>query len=422
MPPNEPSDPPRPGSLVAGRYRVEAPIGSGGMADVWDAFDERLHRRVALKVLRWDGTSEEAEVARRRFRAEGRLAARATDRTIVTVFDAGEDDGWAYLVMERLSGETLADRLAGHAVGDGEVRSLMADVLSALEVAHRAGIVHRDVKPSNVLVAEGGRWKVGDVGIAKAVDDDQTGDRTIAGQVVGTPRFMAPERLAGRPATVASDLYSAGMLLREVLAQRSPADPAWEAVAARATDPDPSRRFASAAAMADALAATGGGTAAIAETLVGGLVAPSPSATTRVVDPSSPDEVPTRDLAAPPTRTVPVASTGDRRRHRRSRAVAAGIAAVIVAGGLAAAAVHDDGGGDRRGPVATSSTGDPTRSTSAVPVTSTTALPTTTESTSTTTSTTSTTTTTAPGRGKPPGPKDPEGKPKKEKGPGRGKG
>ena len=254
------------------------------------------------------------------------------------------------------------------------------------------------------------------------VDGDQTGDRTIAGQVVGTPRFMAPERLAGRPATVASDLYSAGMLLLEVLAQRSPVAPAWEAVAARATDPDPSRRFASAAAMADALAATGGGTAASAATQVGGVAVPSPSATTRVVDPSSPDAVPTRDLAVPPTRVRSIPSAGGRR-GRRSGAVAVGAVALLVAGGLAAAAVHDDGGGDRRGPVATSSTGDPTQATSAVPVTSTTALPTTTSSTSTTTSTTSTTTTTtAPGRGKPPGPKDPGGKPKKEKGPGRGKG
>jgi serine/threonine-protein kinase len=411
MPSHAPSDAPRPGSLIAGRYRLDAQIGSGGMADVWDALDERLHRRVALKLLRVDGTSaDEAAVARRRFHDEGQLAARTTHRTIVTVFDAGEEDGRAYLVMERLSGETLADRLAVRGLDEGEVRTLMADVLSALEVAHRAGIVHRDVKPSNVLAAPGGRWKVADFGIAKEVDGARTGDRTIAGQVVGTPRFMAPERLAGHPATVASDVYSAGMVLREVLAQGSDVDPVWGLVAARATDPDPAERFTSAAAMA-------------AATVITGPLEPSAGDATRVAGPVAPSAVPTRDLAAPPTRPMAVATAGGRRLPRRTRAVAAGIAALAVAGGLAAAAVHDgDGGADRRPPAATSSTDASVPSTSSVPPAATAPPTSSTRSTSTTTSTSSTTTTTTPGRGKPPGPKDPGGKPKEEKGPGRGKG
>ncbi|WP_421120695.1 serine/threonine-protein kinase [Aquihabitans daechungensis] len=245
------------GDLVAGRYRLGRLLGSGGMAHVWEATDERLHRDVAVKVLRdAAGSGELAATARHRFREEGRLAARQPHPGLVAVFDAGEADGRAYLVMERLSGETLGDRLAGGPLASDEVRSMMSEVLAALEAAHQAGIVHRDVKPGNVLRGADGGWKVADFGIAKSVEQALASDLTLTGQVIGTPRYMAPERLAGQPATVAGDIYSAGVLLQDALAGCPDPDPDLEAVADRATALDPRDRFPSARSMAAALASS----------------------------------------------------------------------------------------------------------------------------------------------------------------------
>jgi serine/threonine-protein kinase len=248
---------------------------------------------------------------------------------------------------------------------------------------------------------------VADFGIAKSVDE-VTSDRTLAGQVVGTPRFMAPERLAGLPATVASDTYSAGVLLREVLAGRSDADPDLLAVAERATAPDPSQRFASAAAMAAAL--DGGSATVVLPTEPAGQLRDTEAIGTV---PLAAAGMPTRVDDAPPTRVLAVSGRG-----HPGRVVAAAIVALVLAGCVAAAAMRGSGGAEptTREVVATSTPGNTPQTT--VPPTS---MPSTSTTASTSTSSTSTsTTTTEPVP--PPGPKDgPGGKPKKEKGPGKGK-
>lgn len=266
---HETSNPPS-GRRIAGRYEVAEVIGRGGMGEVRAGRDHRLERDVAIKILRTDVTQPDT---RRRFEDEAKLAARLVHPHVIAVFDSGEDDGVPYLVMERLSGRTLADDIATGPLDGEAVCDLGLQILDALGAAHAAGFIHRDVKPGNVLAAGPGWWKLGDFGIAKshAVSDPSL---TVVGMVVGSPAYMAPERLAGGPATVSSDLYATGVMLREALTGRRPgtADkgvaaqagpkpapmdlrgvPGLAAVLSRATAPDPSERFASATDMAEAL-------------------------------------------------------------------------------------------------------------------------------------------------------------------------
>ena len=264
--------------LLASRYRLGEPLGAGGMATVYDGFDERLQRPVAVKVLRPEMAAR-LDV-RARFESEARSAAQLTHPNVVAVFDSGEDDGTPFLVMERLPGETLADRLqAGH-VDDDWVLRVAGDVLGALGAAHAAGIVHRDVKPGNILIAGDGCAKVGDFGIAKSLEVASAADLTSTNQLVGTPAYVAPERVIGEPATLHSDLYAVGVVLYEAFAGRKPftgktpvatayairhetppplasvrpeLPPHVVAAVERAMDRDPTRRFASAAEFASAL-------------------------------------------------------------------------------------------------------------------------------------------------------------------------
>jgi hypothetical protein len=265
-------------TLLAGRYRLGALLGSGGMADVYDAVDERLDRPVAVKVLR-PAMAAQPDV-RRRFEAEARAAARLSHPNVVAVFDTGVDGTTPWLVMERLPGETLADRIRGGALDAEWVRRLAGDVLGALAAAHAAGIVHRDIKPGNILIGADGCAKVADFGIAKSLEvaDDDT--HTVSGQLIGTPAYVAPERIDGEPATVRSDLYALGVVLYEALGGRRPfggttpmsiayavrhgdVEPLSSlrpdlpapllAAVERAMARDPARRFASAADMARTL-------------------------------------------------------------------------------------------------------------------------------------------------------------------------
>jgi serine/threonine protein kinase len=267
---------PGPPSWIAERYELGEVVGRGGMGEVRAATDIRLHRKVAVKLLRAD--LAEIEEVRSRFEGEARAAAALVHPNVVAVFDAGEEDGAPYIVMELLPGRTLADELAGGPLSTPEVYDLAVSVLSALEAAHRAGIVHRDVKPGNVLRAADGAWKVADFGIAKVAE--AAGDLTTTGMTIGTPAYLAPERIRGEPATPATDLYATGVVLYEALAGRkafvadnsmalaeliragrAPAlrqlvpdvDPRLEHVIERAMATDPRRRFAGAADMRRAL-------------------------------------------------------------------------------------------------------------------------------------------------------------------------
>jgi eukaryotic-like serine/threonine-protein kinase len=204
-------------TTLVGRYELGSLLGHGGMGTVRDATDRRLGRRVAVKILRAD--LAEQPRARRRFETEAHAAARLAHPNVVLVFDSGEDEGVPFLVMERLPGRTLADELAGGPLTVDRVRQVAAEILAALAAAHDAGIIHRDIKPGNVLLTEDGHVKVSDFGIAKTVDDV---DQTQTAELVATPGYLAPERLAGEPASPQSDLYSVGVLLYEALSGRRP--------------------------------------------------------------------------------------------------------------------------------------------------------------------------------------------------------
>jgi serine/threonine protein kinase len=198
-------------ATVAARYLIGQLIGRGGMGEVFEATDLRLDRPVALKRLRADLADDTA--MRRRVQTEARLAARLTHPNVVTVFDSGLEGGHPFIVMERLEGRTLRDALASGPMAEPQLRTMALQVLDALEAAHSIGLIHRDVKPGNILAAADGVWKVADFGIATSTADEQT--LTRSGELLGSASYLAPERLAGRPATPASDLYSLGVVLYE---------------------------------------------------------------------------------------------------------------------------------------------------------------------------------------------------------------
>ncbi|MFL5871673.1 MAG: serine/threonine-protein kinase [Solirubrobacterales bacterium] len=197
------------GSELAGRYRLEQVIGAGGMATVWRAEDRELERSVAIKALSETLLADPAYVAR--FEREAKIAAGLVHPHLVKVFDYGAGEGRPYLVMEYVEGSTLAALIAS---GDPSIDAdrLAAELLDALRQIHAAGVVHRDVKPANILVDRAGTAKLTDFGIARPADATQL---TQTGQVIGTLAYMAPEVKEGREADERSDLYSLGVVLRE---------------------------------------------------------------------------------------------------------------------------------------------------------------------------------------------------------------
>ena len=205
--------------VIAGRYRLGALLGAGGMARVVAAHDLRLDRPVAIKLAPASGIDR---VGRERFVREARSSAGFSHPNAVAVFDAGEADGYLYLVMELVDGPSVAARLAEHGPLDvDEALTITSAVLAALGAAHAAGIVHRDVKPGNILLGPGGAVKLADFGIAKRLGD-LAADLTGTGQFVGTPKYLAPEQVVGEPVTAATDLYAVGVVLYEMLAGRPP--------------------------------------------------------------------------------------------------------------------------------------------------------------------------------------------------------
>ncbi|WEK14142.1 MAG: Stk1 family PASTA domain-containing Ser/Thr kinase [Candidatus Microbacterium phytovorans] len=205
------------GRLVDARYRVRARIARGGMATVYVATDLRLERRVALKVMH--GHLSDDTVFQSRFIQEARAAARLADPHVVNVFDQGQDGEMAYLVMEYLPGITLRELLREQRrLSIPQTITIMDAVLSGLAAAHRAGIVHRDVKPENVLLAEDGRIKIGDFGLARA-----TSANTATGQMLlGTIAYLAPELVTRGTADARSDIYALGIMLYEMLTGEQP--------------------------------------------------------------------------------------------------------------------------------------------------------------------------------------------------------
>ncbi|RYP85090.1 serine/threonine protein kinase [Nocardioides guangzhouensis] len=210
----------QPGFILSDRYRLERRVASGGMADVWAAEDDVLRRMVALKVMRPDPDHEELFALR--FRDEALHSAGLIHTNIATLFDYGEDDGLAFLVMELVDGRPLSQLIRERGRLPAEkVRSVLGQCALALGVAHAARLVHRDVKPANILVRDDGLVKLTDFGIARAAD---ASGHTRAGDLLGTPSYISPEQALGRPATGASDLYALGVVGHEMLSGAKPFD------------------------------------------------------------------------------------------------------------------------------------------------------------------------------------------------------
>jgi serine/threonine-protein kinase len=201
-------------TLAAGRYRVERTLGSGGMAVVYLAHDEELHRRVAIKVLAEHLAGDDS--FRARFLQESKLAGRLSHPNVVQVYDAGETEGSPYIVMEYVPGDTIAQR---GKLSYREAVPLALQACAGLQHAHAAGLVHRDVKPANLLVREDDVLKIADFGIARAAELTRL---TEHGTVLGTAAYLSPEQAAGEEVTTATDIYSLGAVVYELLTGRPP--------------------------------------------------------------------------------------------------------------------------------------------------------------------------------------------------------
>jgi serine/threonine-protein kinase len=344
---------------TVGKYTLRRVLGKGAMGVVYEAFDPMIERTVALKTIRKDlWEDEDGAELRERFLREARAAGRLLHPGIVTVYEFGEADGGAFIVMEHVSGRTLKEMMdEGRRFSVAEAVELMVPVLSALGYSHRAGVVHRDIKPANLMVTDDGQVKILDFGVARLA----SANITQVGTILGTPAYMAPEQLMGQTVDSRADLYSAGVILRELLSGRktftgdygqvlhqvlhgdlpppSSINPAvsagFDAIVAHAMAKDPEQRFGSAeefitalrqpttghrpvvtqpAARPDrsiglpiavalaAVVAVGGGVAAYQMGLLGGAVPP------KVVAEAGPAPVVVAEVAKPATRVVELAS------------------------------------------------------------------------------------------------------------------
>ena len=209
---------PEEGKIYGERYRLIKRIAVGGMGEVWQAQDEVILRQVALKILKqqYMGDADFVE----RFRTEAKHAAMINHDGIANVYDYGEDDGSAYLVMELVPGESLSSILEREkTLPEDQVISIVAQTALALDAAHREGLVHRDVKPGNLLISPDGHVKITDFGIARVANQASL---TQTGQVMGTVQYLSPEQAKGKAATAAGDIYSLGIVAYEALAGKRP--------------------------------------------------------------------------------------------------------------------------------------------------------------------------------------------------------
>jgi hypothetical protein len=356
--------------VLSDRYELGRAVGDGGMGEVYEAYDQKLSRRVAVKCLKpgFSGSHHE------RFVREVRHAAAFIHPNVVTVFDVGDDGGSPYFVMELVDGHTLAAELeAKGALPPQEAVRIADAVLAGLAAAHARDLVHRDVKPANVLLGADGSVKLADFGIAKAVHDAAPG-LTAANDIIGTPTYLSPEQACGEPTGPATDLYAVGILLYEMLAGAPPFrgdSPMATALAhrdapvppladkrpdvpnrlaraiERALEKNPADRFADAdemrAALADAVPVA-----------VGAGAEPTTESTTPIVTSTRVLPVPQAAAPSPPSRTtraggaaVPARPDGRPKGDQRSRRLVPGLIALVLVAALGTGvALALRGGGD----------------------------------------------------------------------------
>lgn len=369
--------------LIAGRYRLGDPIGTGAMGVVWRATDVRLRRTVAVKqlLLAPGLTRSQALEAKLRAMREGRIAARLHHQNAVTVFDVAEEDGQPWLVMEFVDAQSLATVMREQGPLDPQrVARIGAKVAAALAVAHDAGIVHRDVKPANILVADNGTVKITDFGISRAVGDVTV---TSTGFLAGTPAYLSPEVARGEDPEPASDVFALGSTLYAAVEGTPPFGEGENPLAvlhsvARAQVPPPQRAAALGPVLMELLAADAGNRPNMREAqtalaaVADGRAAPPPKSATKILPkPGAPldaaattvlagaaagnAEDPTVHVAtaaAPSGGTVPAGSPAPQHKplgqNRRVLALAAaGAVAVLVLIGLVFALNGNDGNGER---------------------------------------------------------------------------
>ncbi len=263
-----------------GRYQIQGVLGKGAMGLVYDAIDPNLGRRVAIKtILTGKLDAEAARMIAVRFEREVRAVARLNHRNIVQVYDFGAEGDLAYIVMEFIQGRELKDYFdANERFELKKAFRIMIELLDALEFAHEAGIVHRDIKPGNVMIDAAGHAKLTDFGVARVADPGDQAEATRAGALVGTPSYMSPEQIQGQQVDRRTDIFSAGIIFYQFLTGKKPfegtqfvlqqkivlEDPVWpsaivqvppefDRVVARALAKDVEQRYQSARSFADAL-------------------------------------------------------------------------------------------------------------------------------------------------------------------------
>jgi tetratricopeptide (TPR) repeat protein len=353
------------------RYRIVRHIANGGMAGVWEAYDELLGRSVAVKVLA--SHLSEDDRSRKRFEREARAAAGLSSHPhVVTIYDVGEHEGRAFIVMELMRGGTVADRLKeGRAIADETALRWMREAASALDTAHGEGVVHRDIKPGNLLLDDRDRLAIADFGIARLAMEDQL---TATGQVLGTASYISPEQAVGEPATAASDRYALAVVAYELLTGSRPFQAEHFAAQARAhvedqpplaTERDPSLPKGVDAVLDRGLAKEPSERWASATEMV--------EALDRAMGARRPPTEPTRPIAAPPPPERAGGGIGPW--------LLAGLAALVLlaAAGAVLLSGGDDGGEPRSQATPTPTaerTAEPTREPTAEPTEEPTAEPT----------------------------------------------
>lgn len=355
----QPSRRPMIGRLLDGRYRVLGHVADGGMATVWRAMDERLEREVAVKILR-PGLADDATLAAR-FRSEARSAARLNDPRVVAVYDQGEDDGDLFLVMELVEGRTLREVIHADApLTPRAALDILEPVAGALGLAHGAGLLHRDVKPENVIIRDDGQVKVADFGLARAVTAATTAV-TGASTVLGTVSYLSPEQVEQGASDARSDVYALGIVAFEMLTGRKPFEgdspihvayqhvhgqvpapstlvshvpPAADELVRRMTSRSPGERPADGREVADLVRTVRAG---LDDTELDARPAPGAPTSPTVVIPVTADttgHAPTAPTApVAPASPTPVATTEPSRPRRRAALVAVPLALLLAGGG-----------------------------------------------------------------------------------------